>query len=101
MLSVVVLTVVVLVFVSPASAGSLKGEASWKKVSGAVKYNLYYKEKGDKGYTFAVGNLPSSSTKLTLTNLKDYVKYLYNVAAVDSSGKEYSWSGEKRLFKSF
>lgn len=100
-LSVVVLVVITLIFVaSPVSAGKhLKGEASWKTVPGAVKYHLYYKVRGEKIYTSAV-SLPASSTRYTVTHLRDYVKYLYNVAAVDSSGREFSWSGEKRLFKS-
>ncbi|MDO8618893.1 MAG: fibronectin type III domain-containing protein [Candidatus Daviesbacteria bacterium] len=99
--SALVLTAIALVVVAtPASAASLKGEARWKTISGAVKYHLYYKVKGDKVYTSAV-SLPASSTGYTVTHLRDYAKYLYNVAAVDASGKEYSWSGEKRLFKSF
>lgn len=90
-----------LLLASPAYAAYLpKGEASWKSVPGAVTYNLYYKEKGDKVYSYAVGSLPSTVTSYTIRSLKNYVKYVYNVASVNSSGVEFSWTGEKWLPKS-
>lgn len=90
-----------LLLASPASAAYFpKGEASWKSIPGAVQYNLYYKEKGDKIYTHAVGGLPSTLTSYTIRSLKNYVKYVYNVASVNSSGVEFSWTGEKWLPKS-
>ncbi len=77
-----------------------KGEATWQSVPGAVTYNLYYKEKGDKTYSYAVGALPSTVTSYTIRSLKNYVKYVYNVASVNSSGVEFSWTGDKWLPKS-
>lgn len=61
-----------------------KGKAivSWKKVTGASKYYVYYSTKKSSGYTFAG---ITSKTKLTVSGLKSGKKYYFKVKACTSN----------------
>lgn len=69
----------------------------WNTVPGAQRYNIYYKESGDKKWTHAVRNLPSNAANYTIMYLKTGVTYWYNIAAINGRGAEYWWSGIKQL----
>ncbi len=73
------------------------GKAMWKAAPGVKYYNVYYKESGDKMFTHAVRWVPANMTSYDIKSLKRGVQYWYNVSAVDWSGKEYWWSGLKKL----
>lgn len=75
------------------------GTAQWNWVPGAVSYNIYYKETGDKTFKYAIANLPSNATRYTISFLKKGVTYWYRVSAVNSGGSEFSWTTLKKLMK--
>jgi len=77
-----------------------KGPAMWQGVSGARWYNIYYMDSTDKRYTHAVRNLPWNASSYTIGYLKRGHTYWYNVAAVNDAGREFSWSGNKKLMTS-
>lgn len=59
-------------------AGKKKATVSWKKVTGASKYYVYYSTKKNKDYIFA-GVTPK--TKLTVTGLESGKKYYFKIKA--------------------
>lgn len=69
----------------------------WNSAPGAKWYNIYYKESGDKKWTHAVRRLPWNATSYTINYLKRGTVYWYNVSALNDAGKEYWWSGDKKL----
>lgn len=79
-------------------AGWGKANVWWPQSNNASSYNIYYKESGEKTYTHAVRNLPHAAMSYTIGYLKSGVTYWYQVAAVDSSGKEYWWSEQKKFW---
>ncbi len=80
-----------------ASLNYSQGTASWKSISNAQCYNIYYKESSAKKYQHALRCLPSNMTAYTIKGLKLRVSYKYNVAALDSSMTQFSWSGDHWL----
>ncbi len=79
-------------------AGNGSATIWWKTADGAASYNLYFREAGEKMFTHSVPNVPANAVNYTIKYLKPGVAYVYNLAAVDGSGKEYWWSGEKRFW---
>jgi len=47
-----------------------------------------------------VRNLPWNASSYTIGYLKRGHTYWYNVAAVNDAGREFSWSGNKKLMTS-
>ncbi len=74
--------------------------ASWKLVTGAVCYNIYYKRATDPNWKHSVPCLPNNMWKYTIKALKQNVSYVYSVYALDSSGKEFSWTKTANLITS-
>jgi fibronectin type 3 domain-containing protein len=70
---------------------------SWTNVTGAIAYNIYYKEKSDATFRYAVRRIPSSSTSYTITHLKKGASYEYKISAIAPSGREFWWSDVKPL----
>ncbi len=75
------------------------GVVSWNTVSGAAGYNIYYKQQNEGVYTHAVRDLPSTSTRYTITFLKKSTGYKCIVTAYDSSGKECWFSSPRWILK--
>lgn len=69
--------------------------ARWNRQTRAEYYNVYYREAGQKGYQYAVPQIPAAGTSITIGALRKGVGYYYNVAAF-YDGKEH-WLGEKVL----
>lgn len=59
-------------------AGKKKATVSWKKVTGASKYYVYYSTKKNKDYIFAG---VTTKTKLAVTGLESGKKYYFKVKA--------------------
>ncbi len=59
-----------------------KATLSWKAVSGATAYNVYYKKQNGSYKVLA-----TKSTNLQISNLNKSTKYLFKVAAANSAGE--------------
>lgn len=105
LLSILLSLIILPLFSSSAFAVNIvhynKGTAVWNLQSGVKCYNIYYKESTDKKYVHAIRCLPNNITLYTIQYLKQNASYRYNVSAVNFSGKEIWWSGEKPLLVSF
>lgn len=69
--------------------------ASWKLVSGAKCYNIYYgwvNRKNTPAWNHSVRCLSNNTWQFTIGDLKQGRSYEYTVAALSYSGKEYSWT---------
>ena len=64
--------------ISKVTAGKAKATVSWKKVTGASRYYVYYSTKKNSGYTFAG---ITTKTKLSVTGLTSGKKYYFKVKA--------------------
>ncbi len=62
------------------------------KVSGAVKYNIYYKSSADSTFVNAVRNVNPRLVDYTITYLKMNTGYQYKISAVNNKGAEFWWS---------
>ncbi len=74
-----------------------QGTVSWSSVTGAIAYNIYYKQTSDMTFKYAVRRIPSSSTSYTITHLKKGETYQYKISAIAPSGREFWWSEVKTL----
>lgn len=63
-------------------AGKKKATVSWKKVTGATKYYVYYSTKKSSGYVFAG---ITTKTKLAVTGLTSGKKYYFKVKAATAN----------------
>lgn len=86
-------------FVSPAQAATTtatekfrEAVASWKPVSDAKCYNIYYKRVKQTKFEHSVRCVPNNLTSYTIGGLKQGRSYEYTVAAVSNSNSEYSWT---------
>jgi len=67
------------------------------KAEGTVSYNIYYKEANDGAYKNTVREIPTTVKQYTISYLTKNAKYVYKVAAVNTSGAEFWFSDEKPL----
>ena len=71
------------------------------KISGAVSYNIYYKEvnssEKDMHFPHAVRKIPANVSSYTISYLKKNKQYEYRISAIDASGKEFWWSSVKTM----
>lgn len=61
-------------------------------VPGAAGYNLYYKLTSDQSFVNSLRNIPVTSTTATIGYLKKGGNYVYQIAAYDTTGKEFYFS---------
>ena len=61
-------------------------------VSGAVSYNIYYKQTSDAKFINAVRHISPSVHSYLISYLKKGVSYQYRISAINSSGAEFSWT---------
>lgn len=71
----------------------------WVNVANADHYNIYYREGNQMKYIGAVRDIKAMPgwNMQWINHLRPGVKYFYRIAAVDSNGKEFSWSTEKMM----
>lgn len=63
-------------------------------ISGAVRYELYYKTASDTVYKHAYRNISSNATTVTVSYLKKNTTYVYRFSAVNAANAEFWWSAE-------
>lgn len=80
-------------------ARGLFGQATIQlpQTTGAVAYNIYYKQTSEKGYTNAVRNVSPSTATYTISYLKKGQNYQYKVSALNAAGREFWWSDTQTL----
>ena len=61
-------------------------------VTGAIKYNIYYKSSADPSFIDAVRGVNSKFVDYTINYLKMNTSYQYKISAVNKHGAEFWWS---------